>query len=125
MIPVFHLIKIIIEFADLKSSLTNSRTTTAALPFLHKDLEGTNRKYAWNYRAITGMLNYLTGSTIPDISMVVHQISRFSNDPKLSHEKSIIRVCRYLLGTLENGIVFKPDNSKGLELYVDADFAGN
>ena len=71
------------------------------------------------------MLNYLTGSTRPDISMATHQIARLSNDSKLSHEKSIIRVCRYFLGTLENGMVSKPDNSKGLELYVDADFAGN
>ena len=39
-----HFIKRIIEFADLKSSLTNSRTTPATLPLLHKDLEETNRK---------------------------------------------------------------------------------
>ena len=71
------------------------------------------------------MLNYLTDSTRPELAMSVHQATRFSNDPKLSHEKNIIRICRYLLGTLDKGIVFKPDISKGIEVYVDADFAGN
>ena len=71
------------------------------------------------------MLNYLTGSTRPDIAMAVHQIARFSNNPKLSHEKSIMRICRYLIGTADKGMIFKPDKTKGLELYVDADFAGN
>ena len=72
------------------------------------------QKYNWNYRAVTGMLNYLTGSTRPDIAMAVHQISRFGNNPKLSHEKSIIRICRYLIGTAENGMIFKSDKTKDL-----------
>ena len=94
-------------------------------PLLHKDAKGPSRKYSWNYRAIVGMLNYLTGSTRPDIAMAVHQVARFSNDPKLSHEKAIMRICRYLFGTKEHGIIFKPDKKKGLELFVDAEFAGN
>ena len=42
----------------------------------------------------------------------------------LSHEKSIMRIGRYLLDTRKRGIIYKPDKSKGLECYVDADFAG-
>merc|ERR1739841_448567 len=57
--------------------------------------------------------------------MAVHQVARFSNEPKLSHEKAIMRICRYLFGTKDKGIIFKPDKSKGLELFVDAEFAGN
>ena len=71
------------------------------------------------------MLNYLTGSTRPDLAMAVHQVARFSNDPKLSHEKGVIRICRYLLETPENGMVYKPMKHLGLEVFVDADFAGN
>ena len=58
------------------------------------------------------------------ISMPVHQTARFSNDPKLVHEQAITRIGRYLLGTKEKGIRYKIDKSKGLECYVDADFAG-
>ena len=70
------------------------------------------------------MTSYLQNSTRPDISMAVHQTARFSNQPMLSHEKAIIRIGRYLLDTRSHGIVYKPDTTKGLECYVDADFAG-
>ena len=56
--------------------------------------------------------------------MAVHQTARFCNDPKLCHEKAIMRLGRYLLHTSDRGIVYQPDTSKGLECYVDADFAG-
>ncbi len=42
----------------------------------------------------------------------------------LSHEKSIMRIGGYLLDTCECGIIYKPDKSKGLECYLNADFAG-
>lgn len=57
--------------------------------------------------------------------MTVHKVERFSNDSKLSHEQSVIRVCRYLLGIPEHGMVFKPMQNLGLEVFVNADFAGN
>ena len=56
--------------------------------------------------------------------MVVHQIARFSNKPMLSHEESVIRLGWYLLDTCNRGLIYKPDRSKGLKCYVDADFAG-
>ena len=56
--------------------------------------------------------------------MSVHQATRFCIDPKLSHERAINRVGEYLIGTAKKGLVFKPDPSKGLECFVDADFAG-
>ncbi len=42
----------------------------------------------------------------------------------LSHKKLIMRIGHYLLDTRERGIIYKPDKSKGLECYIDADFAG-
>ena len=56
--------------------------------------------------------------------MAVHQCARFNNDPKLSHERAVKRIVRYLLDTKDKGLVFKPDLSRGLECFVDADFAG-
>ena len=35
-----------------------------------------------------------------------------------------MRLGRYLLGTRKRGIIYRPDKSKGLECYVDAEFAG-
>ena len=70
------------------------------------------------------MLSYLQNTSRPEISMAVHQTARFSNNPMLSHEKSIMRIGQYLLDTRKGGIIYKPDKSKGLECYVDTEFAG-
>ena len=57
--------------------------------------------------------------------MTVHQTARFSINPMRSHELAINRIGRYLCNNPDKGIVYKVDKSKGLEVYVDADFAGN
>ena len=103
---------------------TNTKSTPVGKPLLHKDLEGKPRKATWNYRTAVGMLTYLQGNTRPEMSMSVHQTARFCNNPKLSHEKAIKRLGRYLYHTRKEGIIYNPDISKGLECYVDADFAG-
>ena len=70
------------------------------------------------------MLNYLSGSTRPDIAMAVHQVTQFSIYPKRSHEKAVMRIARYLCSTTKFEIFYRLDLSRGLEIYVDADFAG-
>jgi hypothetical protein len=34
-------------------------------------------------------------------------------------------LCRYLLGTKDEGLILRPDPSKSFEVHVDCDFAGN
>ena len=58
------------------------------------------------------MLNYLQGNTRPEIAMAVYQTARFCNDPKLCHEKAIMRLGRYLLHTSDIGIVYQPEMDK-------------
>ena len=119
-----HLIQRFLEVIGLDKDKVNPRTTPALKPLLFKDLDGLSRKYIWNYRQAIGMLNYLASTTRPDISMAVHQAARFCIDPKLSHEKAVIRIGKYLIGTDDKGMIFRPDPTKGLECFVDADFAG-
>jgi hypothetical protein len=71
-----------------------------------------------------GMMSYLQGHTRPDISMPVHQTVCLLNDPKLIHEQAITRIGKYFLGMKEIWIKYKVGQSKGLECYVNADFAG-
>ena len=70
------------------------------------------------------MLKYLQGNSLPDMFMAVHQTAHLCNNPILSHQKDIKRLGRYLLHTKKEGFIFNQDVSKGLECYVDADFAG-
>jgi hypothetical protein len=118
-----HLMQRFLEVIKLDDKF-NPKPTPAIKPVLCKDIQGENRKHDWNYRQAIGMLNYLQSTSRPDIAMSVHQAARFCVDPKLSHERAIYRIGKYLLGTSDKGIILKPDKSKGLECFVDADFAG-
>ena len=71
------------------------------------------------------MLNYLDVGSRSDIAYATHQCARFAADPKKEHGKAVQWIGRYLNGTKEQGMIFTPDSSLGLEVYVDADFAGN
>ena len=55
--------------------------------------------------------------------MPTHQCARFNIDPRMSHERAVKRIGHYLLDAKDKGMVFRPDTSRGLECYVDADFA--
>ena len=90
---------------------------------LHKDADGPARKQQWSYRSAIGMLNYLAATTRPDILCAVHSAARFSADPKLIHEQAVKRICRYLKGTSDKGMILCPDDSRGVDCYVDASFA--
>ena len=124
LVQPFLIERILILLGMKDESVRNINPTSAIKLLLNKDLKGENRKNKWNYRTAIGMLTYLQGTTRPDISMAVHQCVRFSVSDKLSHEIAIKRRDRYLLGTQDRGIAFKPDNTHGLDCYVDADFAG-
>ena len=80
---------------------------------------------SFHYRSIIGKLNYLEKGSRPDLSYSVHQCARFASQPKVEHSKAIRRIIRYLAGSADKGTIFKPDKSRGLQVHVDADFAGN
>ena len=117
------LIERVLSLLGIGKGKTNEKCNPVGKPLLNKDLNGVDRKYKWNYRSAVGILTYLTGSVRPDIAMAVHQCARFSNAPKRSHEQAIMRIARYLLSTRTKGMICKPDHKKGLEIFVDADFA--
>ncbi|MGL5934409.1 MAG: Ty1/Copia family ribonuclease HI, partial [Cetobacterium sp.] len=79
----------------------------------------------FSMRRIVGKLNFLSSSTRPDIAYATHQIARFVSKPKIEHTKAVEWLTRYLMGTRNRGYIIKPDRSKSVEIYVDADFAGN
>ncbi|GFH58525.1 hypothetical protein CTEN210_15001 [Chaetoceros tenuissimus] len=120
------LIDNILALLGLKDE-SKQHKTPATSPPLHTDTGGNQREYTWSYRSAIGMLIYLARNTRPDIEYAVHTCARFQLDPKKIHENAVKRIGRYLLGTRDKGIVFKPDINKlgELECFVDADFAGN
>ena len=100
-------------------------TPASESKILDRDPDAEERKQQWNYRSAVGCLSYIQAMIRPDITMAVQQCARFCNNPKREHEEAVKRICRYLVRTKDKGLIFKPDLSRGLECYVDADWAGS
>jgi Reverse transcriptase (RNA-dependent DNA polymerase) len=102
----------------------NPSSTPALKDALGPDSTGPLACESWNYRSIVGMLLYLASNSRPDIAFAVHQCARFSHAPRASHEIALKRICRYLKGTSDKGIIFTPTSDFGLDCYCDSDYAG-
>uniref|UniRef100_A0A2N9EMC6 Reverse transcriptase Ty1/copia-type domain-containing protein n=1 Tax=Fagus sylvatica TaxID=28930 RepID=A0A2N9EMC6_FAGSY len=76
------------------------------------------------YRQLVGSLVYLT-VTRPDISYAVHIVSQFMAAPRSLHYAAVLRILRYLKGTLFHGLHFSSQSSLTLQAYSDADWAGD
>ena len=95
----------------------NVKSTSTIKPLLNKDTntDGLKRKYDWNYRQAIDMLTYLQGTSRSSISMPYHQAAGSTVHPKLSHERAVLRITRYLKGTQNREIIFNPDSKLGIE----------
>jgi hypothetical protein len=118
------LVRCILDFLSLDKNKTKGRDTPVGKPLLNRNLDGVPCKHLWLYRGAVGMLSYLEYSVRPELQMVVHQTARFLVNPMRSHELAIMRIGRYLCNNCKRGIIYKVDKSKGIEVYVDANFAG-
>ena len=118
------LIKRIVDALGLDSTVVNPRVTPAERKPLVKDEDGEPPQESYNYASIVGMLLYLAGHTRPDIAYSVSQVARFMFCPKRSHEQALKMIGRYLIGTMDRGMILTPSGQLDIDAYPDADFAG-
>ncbi|MBE0451949.1 MAG: hypothetical protein IBX70_14070, partial [Clostridia bacterium] len=116
------LIKRIMSALEI-SSLPIKHTPAIADP-LTKDEDGDPPDGTYSYPSVIGMILYLSGHSRPDIAFAVSQCGRFIHCTKRSHELALERIGQYLKGTMEEGLILKPNGSFDIECHVDADFAG-
>ena len=76
------------------------------------------------YRQLVGSLVYLT-VTRPDIAHAVHTVSQFMASPCSDHHAAVLRILRYLKGTMFHGLHFSSTSSPILQGYSDADWDGD
>ncbi len=114
----------ILDFLLLDENKTKGQDNPVRKPLLTRDLDGIPWKHTWLYPGGVGMLSYLANTVWLEIQMVVHQTARFSIKPMQSHKLVIMQIRRYLCDNSEDGIIYKVDKTKGLEVYADADFTG-
>ena len=104
-----ELIQKFLEATGMEHS-NGSPTPTKVKAPLGTDVNGSEAKRDWtnSYDSVIEMMLYLASNKRPDISFAVHQCARFTHNTKVSHKKAVKRICRYLQGTKEDGIVFNP-----------------
>ncbi|WVZ72126.1 hypothetical protein U9M48_020636 [Paspalum notatum var. saurae] len=109
-----------------RASITDHKTEETPMELnLHlsatdgEPLDGPTR-----YRHIVGSLVYL-GVTRPDISYSVHILSQFVSAPTQLHYSHLLRVLRYLRGTMSRRLFFLRSSSLRLRAYRDAIWASD
>ncbi|KAG5890919.1 hypothetical protein JTB14_024916 [Gonioctena quinquepunctata] len=76
------------------------------------------------YREAVGALMYLMTGTRPDIAYAVSVVSRKLENPSNS-DCSKVRIFRYLKGSTDLGIIYKPGAKEELKTFSDADHGGD
>lgn len=66
------------------------------------------------YQSAIGGIMYAMIGTRPDISFAITALSQFSKNPGMKHWKAIKRLLRYLHGTIDFGITYSYNPSKGM-----------
>ena len=90
-----------------RAGLTNSKTVDTPVE-LNAHLTPSGGKPLSNpslYRRLVSSLGYLT-VTRPDISYAVHQVSQYLSAPRSIHYAAVLRILRYLKGTLFYGLFY-------------------
>ena len=86
--------------------------------------EGAKRADRGRYQRLVGKLIYLS-HTRPDLAYVVGVVSQFMHAPQEDHWEAVLRIVRYLKGTVGHGVLFKKHGHLEIHGYTDADWAGN
>ena len=120
-----QLIDSIVKDLHLQANSNPKSTPAVTSTLLHKDTDRPEMLPEFHYHSVIGELNFLEKSTRPDISVSVHQCTRFSESPKRSHAEAVKCIGRYLLATRDKGLVICPNKDWHFDCWVDADFAGN
>ena len=108
---------------DASTKTKSTPASSSQILFRHTDSDSFDRSF--DYRSVIGKLNYLERVSRPDISYLTHQCTRFSADPKVEHGKAVRWLGRHLAGTRDKGLLLRPEDTKDLEIFVDANLPGN
>lgn len=76
------------------------------------------------YHEAIGCLLYLSQDTRPDIAHITKSLSRFNNEPTMTHWIAVKRGFRYLQANKNTNLLYKKD-CKNITGYCDADWASD
>lgn len=120
-----HLIEQISNDVGINHSAAGKEIPAPSTKTLTRDSEGEDFDNLFDYRLVVGKLNFLEKSMRPDIAYAVHQCARYCTEPKKSHGDAIVHLVKYLKNTKDVGLTLRTSEINDLEVYIDADYAGN
>nr|GEZ07333.1 putative reverse transcriptase, RNA-dependent DNA polymerase [Tanacetum cinerariifolium] len=86
------------------------------------------KKYVLDLLAETGMIDWkliYLSHTRPDIAYAVGVVRQFMHQHQISYMKAVLRIIRYLKGTLGHGVLFKANGHLETQVYTNADWTGD
>ncbi|KAK6160670.1 hypothetical protein DH2020_004051 [Rehmannia glutinosa] len=109
-----------------RARITDTRTVDSPIEVnvRYSSSDGTLLADPTLYRTIVGSLVYLT-ITRPDIAYAVHIVSQFVTSPTTVHWAAVLRILRYLRGTIFQSLLFSSTSSLELRAFSDADWASD
>ena len=104
------MVSLLCESVELNANLTPTGGKSLSNPSL--------------YRRLVSNLVYLTINRL-NISYVVHQVSQYLSAPRSTQYAAVLRILRYLKGTLFHGIFYSTQSPLILRAFYDADWVGD
>ena len=74
------------------------------------------------YMQIVGAFSWLANMTMPHLCYATSQLSRFLANPGMPHFDAAMRVLAFIDGIADPALVFTPNASRGLEIFVDSNW---
>jgi hypothetical protein len=71
------------------------------------------------------MMGYLQANSRPDIAFAVSQCAWFAHRTKRSHEEALERIGQYLKGTMDQGLILRPQKFDGGEFITSIRWDSN
>jgi hypothetical protein len=108
-----HLIDQILKDLRLDTDDVHTKPTpSASSKLLSRHKNSPNFNGVFDYRSVIGKLNYLEKGSRSNIAYI-------------THGEAVKWLGRYLKGTRDKGTILRPVEGRDLEVFLDADFAGN
>ena len=80
---------------------------------------GKTLKREWNYVSAVGIILYFSENYRSLMSLYVHQCTIFTHNTRASQEESVLRICRYMKITKNNGLIFCTNKEINVDFYVN------
>ena len=121
-----HLTKEIVRDVKINHSNMKSQTPVDSSKIFHRQENNPpHNNDRFRYFSISRKQNFLENITWIDIAYASHQCTHFREDMRAVHRDAILYPRKKFTGTIEEGLLLKPNDSNSFEVYANEKFDGD